>query len=120
MDAGGQNIWSDELIVSNTSSAKGRLGMSATSLSDMFVVAFSDSINGTDDIKAQNINLDGSLGPVNRCQADFNGDGGVDSDDVIVFFGAWDSSDPAADFTRDGGVDSDDVIAFFSAWDAGC
>ena len=120
LDSGGQNVWSSELLVSNTSSAKGRLGMSATSFSDMFVVAFSDSINGTDDIRAQNINIDGTLGPVNRCRADFNGDSGVDSDDVIAFFGAWDSADPAADFTLDGGVDSDDVIAFFGAWDAGC
>jgi hypothetical protein len=44
----------------------------------------------------------------------------VDSDDVIAFFGAWDSGQSSADVDRSGGVDSDDVIAFFGAWDAGC
>ncbi len=54
------------------------------------------------------------------CPADFDCSRGVDGDDVITFFAAWDASDPAADFTGDGGVDGDDVIAFFARWDAGC
>lgn len=54
------------------------------------------------------------------CAADFNLDGGVDGDDVIGFFAAWDAGDLAADFNGDGGVDGDDVIAFFGRWDAGC
>jgi hypothetical protein len=54
------------------------------------------------------------------CRADFNGDGGVDSDDVIDFFAQWDSGALRADFNRDGGVDADDVIAFFGRWDEGC
>lgn len=33
---------------------------------------------------------------------------------------AWDAGDPAGDFNGDAGVDSDDVIGFFAAWDAGC
>ncbi len=57
---------------------------------------------------------------VPRCPTDTNGDGGVDGDDVITFFAAWDASNPTADFTGDGGVDGDDVIAFFTRWDAGC
>ena len=55
-----------------------------------------------------------------RCSADYNADGGVDSDDVIVFFSAWDVGEVRADYTADGGVDSDDIIAFFSDWDTGC
>jgi hypothetical protein len=54
------------------------------------------------------------------CPADFNSDGGVDSDDVISFFGAWDTGAPAADFNADGVVDGDDMIDFFAAWDVGC
>jgi len=54
------------------------------------------------------------------CPADFNDDGGVDGDDVIAFFAAWDIGDIAADYTGDGGVDGDDVIGFFADWDAGC
>jgi hypothetical protein len=54
------------------------------------------------------------------CPADFNGDGGVDGDDVIGFFAAWDINDIAADFNNDGSVDGDDVIGFFGNWDTGC
>jgi hypothetical protein len=50
---------------------------------------------------------------------DYNGDGGVDGDDIIAFFGDWDVSNPAADFNFDGGVDGDDVIEFFVEWDNG-
>ena len=54
------------------------------------------------------------------CPADHNTDGGVDGDDVIVFFADWDNGLATADFNRDGGVDGDDVIQFFSRWDNGC
>jgi hypothetical protein len=54
--------------------------------------------------------------PVGECPSDFNGDGVVDGDDVIGFFGAWDAGGLAADFTGDGSVDGDDVIGFFGAW----
>jgi hypothetical protein len=39
---------------------------------------------------------------------------------VIDFFADWDVSRQAADLTLDGGVDSDDVIFFFGRWDLGC
>ncbi|MFN9992757.1 MAG: GC-type dockerin domain-anchored protein [Phycisphaerales bacterium] len=55
-----------------------------------------------------------------QCPADFNDDGGVDGDDVIAFFAAWDAAATAADVNADGGVDGDDVIYFFGRWDAGC
>jgi hypothetical protein len=54
------------------------------------------------------------------CLGDFNNDGGVDGDDVIAFFSAWDAGIITADVNQDGGVDGDDVIAFFNAWDSGC
>ncbi|MFZ4573394.1 MAG: GC-type dockerin domain-anchored protein [Phycisphaerales bacterium] len=54
------------------------------------------------------------------CASDINGDSSIDGDDVIAFFGYWDSGLIRADFTGDGGVDGDDVIGFFGAWDSGC
>ncbi|MFZ4575345.1 MAG: Ig-like domain-containing protein [Phycisphaerales bacterium] len=54
------------------------------------------------------------------CPTDMNSDGGVDGDDVIIFFGEWDVSGPSADFNGDGSVDGDDVIGFFGRWDSGC
>jgi hypothetical protein len=39
---------------------------------------------------------------------------------VILFFALWDGGDFGADFNGDGGVDGDDVIDFFGRWDSGC
>jgi aminopeptidase S len=50
---------------------------------------------------------------------DFNQDGGIDGDDIIAFFSAWETGQPAADYTLDGGVDGDDVVFFFNLWDSG-
>ena len=55
-----------------------------------------------------------------RCGGDFNQDFSVDGDDIIDFFGLWDSGEIAADWNHDGSVDGDDVIGFFERWDAGC
>jgi hypothetical protein len=55
---------------------------------------------------------------VPACPADVDNSGGVDGDDVIVFFGLWDQN--LMDFNGDGGTDGDDIIAFFARWDASC
>jgi hypothetical protein len=74
------------------------------------------TVNGVNSTLATNVNLAGT--GVTPCPADWNSDGGVDGDDVIAFFGDWDSNQ--ADFNNDGGTDGDDVIEFFGRWDTGC
>lgn len=54
------------------------------------------------------------------CLGDADCDGDTDSDDIIVFFGAWDIGELQADVDGDSDTDSDDVIVFFTSWDAGC
>jgi hypothetical protein len=54
------------------------------------------------------------------CPGDFDCSNGVDGDDVISYFAAWDVGLIEADLTGDGGVDGDDVIEFFGRWDNGC
>ncbi|HZW09858.1 MAG TPA: FG-GAP-like repeat-containing protein [Phycisphaerales bacterium] len=51
---------------------------------------------------------------------DFNGDGAVDTRDVIDFLNAWARADPRADFDQDGLVDTRDITAFLNAWVRGC
>jgi hypothetical protein len=53
------------------------------------------------------------------CIADFNRDGGIDGEDVAMFFDAWEASDPDADANQDGGIDGGDIAEFFSLWEAG-
>lgn len=61
-----------------------------------------------------------SCTPASTCPGDFDSDADTDSDDIILFFSAWDSGDNAADVDGDEDVDSDDVLVFFGSWDQGC
>jgi hypothetical protein len=54
------------------------------------------------------------------CYADFNGDGSVDTRDVIAFLNAWNADDPASDCDENGVIDTRDVICFLNGWTAGC
>lgn len=51
---------------------------------------------------------------------DMNGDGTVNTQDVIAFLNAWNDNEPAADFNGDGQINTQDVIAFLNQWNAGC
>jgi len=54
------------------------------------------------------------------CAADFNGDGAVNTQDVLAFLNAWSAGDPSADINGDGLVNTQDVLAFLNLWSAGC
>jgi len=54
------------------------------------------------------------------CRADFNGDGTVDTRDVLAFLNAWTAGDDAADIDGNGLIDTRDVLAFLNLWTAGC
>jgi len=53
------------------------------------------------------------------CGADFNGDGGIDGDDIIAFIAAWQSGMLFSDLNHDGAVDGADISEFFSRWEDG-
>ncbi|MFG0244005.1 MAG: S8 family serine peptidase [Phycisphaerales bacterium JB054] len=54
------------------------------------------------------------------CVADFNGDGAVNTNDVLAFLNAWNDGDPRADINGDGNINTNDVLAFLNLWNAGC
>ncbi len=56
----------------------------------------------------------------NVCQADFNDDGNVNTQDVIAFLNAWNAQDTSADINGDGLINTQDVTAFLNIWNAGC
>ncbi|HZW08739.1 MAG TPA: GC-type dockerin domain-anchored protein [Phycisphaerales bacterium] len=72
-----------------------------------------DPYNGA---RAQGLLFDIGAG----CAADFNGDGAVNTLDVLAFLNAWNDGDNRADFNGDGTLDTRDVLAFLNAWTAGC
>jgi len=54
------------------------------------------------------------------CAPDFNGDGWLDTRDVLAFLNAWNAGDPRADYNGDGAIDTLDVLAYLNAWTTGC
>jgi hypothetical protein len=54
------------------------------------------------------------------CRADFNRDGGVNSQDFFDFLAPFFANDPAADFNADGAVNSQDFFDFLAAFFQGC
>ena len=54
------------------------------------------------------------------CQADFNGDGIVNTLDFIGFLNAYNTGDERADFNGDGIVNTLDFIGFLNAYNEGC
>jgi hypothetical protein len=60
------------------------------------------------------------LTPVEACRADFNGDGRVNTADVLAFLNAWAAGQDAADFNDDGTVNTQDVLAFLNEWTIAC
>ena len=54
------------------------------------------------------------------CAPNINGDGAVNTLDVLEFLNAWTAGDPRGDFNHDGSVNTLDVLAFLNAWAAGC
>lgn len=63
---------------------------------------------------------DGLYAPEDGCFADFNGDGTVNTIDVLAFLNAWSADDPAADCDGNGSINTIDVLCFLNAWAAGC
>lgn len=66
------------------------------------------------------MHLVGYSDPALACDADYNGDGAVNTLDVLAFLNAWSSGDPRGDFNEDGTINTLDVLAFLNAWSAGC
>jgi len=65
-------------------------------------------------------NVLSAVAPLTICRGDYNCDGGVDGQDVEVFFAIWATGEPQGDANGDGGVDGRDVEYFFGQWQLGC
>jgi subtilisin family serine protease len=64
--------------------------------------------------------LDAAGALAHGCASDINGDGVVNTQDVLAFLNLWTAGEPGADFNGDGAIDTRDVLEFLNAWVAGC
>ena len=68
---------------------------------------------GKQDEGAVNVLLN-ALPPAPACPADFDGDGDVDTTDLLFLLGAWGT--PDGDVDGDGDTDTADLLALLAAW----
>ncbi len=88
---------------------------------DFFKIRFSATgSDNTDNWYIDDIRIGDEFTPPDDCPADFNGDGSVNSQDVIAFLNAWTAGDESADMNGDGSVNTQDVTLFLNLWNAGC
>lgn len=104
--------------VSTAPSAKGRLNLDRTPDGRM-LAAWSDTRNGSEDIYAQLINSDGSLGAP-TCAPDLTGDGLLNVFDLFAYLALYNAGDPAADMTGEGDLNVFDLFAYLVLYQAGC
>jgi hypothetical protein len=116
-------VWPGFLGVATTPSSKGRLALSGVAGSDMLVATWQDNAAGSNDVKAQNINMDGTLGTP-PCIGDVNGDNVVDLSDLTVQLSNFGTPSGATlangDLNGDGDVDLDDLTVLLSAFGSTC
>ncbi|USN98274.1 MAG: hypothetical protein H6810_08805 [Phycisphaeraceae bacterium] len=118
VDASGALIDGAPIDLATTASQKFRLNFSRTP-DGGYLVAWDDDRNGNQDIYAQKVNADGSLGG-SGCLADLTGDGILDLADVQLFISSFIAGNLLADVTGDGILDLADVQLFVASFVAGC
>lgn len=65
-------------------------------------------------------NGDGVPDECETCNADFNGDGNINTLDFLAFLNAFNNGEPEADFNGDGSINTLDFLAFLNTYNAGC
>lgn len=96
-DESGDLLGGAPIPVSTADSSKGRLNLDRTP-DGTTVAAWSDTRNGGEDIYAQRINADGTLGGPKTCPADIAAPFGTTNFfDLLAYIASYNAGDPAAD-----------------------
>lgn len=88
-------------------------------------VSGAQAFSNSGDVSGVTASIDGAatlvaIGDVPACAADFNGDGVVDTRDVLAFLNAWNAQDASSDCDGNGVIDTRDVLCYLNLWNAGC
>lgn len=119
-DGGAPSLTIDVFEVSTADSSKSRLA-ALTNASNQAVLVWQDGRSGNDDLYAQNINADGTLGPVESGPTgDLNGDGVVNVADLLILLANWgncpSSGSCTGDLNDDGIVNVADMLILLANW----
>ncbi|MBK7405920.1 MAG: fibronectin type III domain-containing protein [Phycisphaerales bacterium] len=120
-NAGGATLGQSAKVGSNTSSWQVLSAVDPVPLGTRTIeFHLSGTRNGGTDNDSYADALELRLRIANPCTADFNGDGDVNTQDVLAFLNAWVGHENSADINGDGSVNTQDVIAYLNLWAAGC
>lgn len=126
LSAGGAPTWLPGFLgVATAATNKGRLSLTNVAGSDMLVAGWADGNFGAADIKAQNIHVDGTLGP-RPCPGDINGDGVIELSDLALLLAAFgtQAGDPgfnaSADLDVNGVVELSDLATLLAGFGSAC
>ena len=112
------------LLANNGAGGFGAPQMFATGTRPDFVVIADLGGSTVADIAVTNRDSDSISVYINdaagACYADFNGDGAVNTQDVLAYLNAWNAGDASADCNGDGAINTQDVLCFLNAWNTGC
>jgi hypothetical protein len=119
-DESGVLLTGAAIPVSTAASSKGRLNVNRDA-DGRTLVTWSDDRNGDEDIYAQIVNADGTLGAAG-CDADLAEPFGVlNFFDLAAYIALFNAGDPAADLAAPfGSLNFFDVAAYIASYNAGC
>lgn len=115
----GAPTWFPEtLSIASTPSSKSKIVSSATG--DGVLLAWQDNRSGQNDIYAQRLNSDGTLGNAANCLGDVNGDEVVGVTDILDVIAMWGDCPKGgscdADVNSDGVVNVSDILIVIGEW----
>ncbi len=126
LGADGALTWGPNFLnVATASTNKGRLSMTHVVGSDMLISGWADGAAGAADIKVQNINMNGTIGPA-ECPGDVNNDGVVELGDLAQLLAAFgtQAGDPtfnaSADLDQNGIVELSDLAMLLAVFGTSC
>lgn len=119
VDTNGNLVWpGDVLSASTVASSKGRLFASSNTCGSA-ILAWHDERNGTNDIIAQNVNIDGTLG-IPEIPGDIDNSGSVSTSDLLILLSNWgdcaDCKNCPADLDNDCNVGTSDLLILLANW----
>jgi hypothetical protein len=118
--------WAEFATITSNGSDQSQFSFHQESLTidayhDGFAIRFrAAGADSSDDWYVDDIRLGDEFTPPDDCVADFNGDGAVNTQDVLAFLNAWNAGDPSADINGDGTINTQDVLAYLNLWNIGC
>jgi hypothetical protein len=113
LDDAGDPVWPGAPVVASDSPTD-RFRLEATDAGDEIYLVWTDASPPSNDIVAQNVTSDGSLGR-DECLTDLSGDGVVDASDLAALIAGWSATGPT-DLDGDGAISTSDLAALICAW----